>query len=202
MPTLRFFLGLLCLVPLFANAAGDAAAGKTLATTCGACHGQDGVSVMPGSPNLAGQNERYLATQLQSIKSGARNVPLMAGQLNQMSESDIENLAAYYASMPGTVGQATGDQVTQGEQIYRAGLASKGVAACTACHSPTGAGNSLAGFPHLGGQRPDYVVVQLTAYREGTRVTDESYGAMMRGVAGGLTDGEIQALASYIQGLH
>jgi len=202
MPTFRFFLGLLCLAPLFANAEGDAAAGKALATTCAACHGQDGVSVMQGSPNLAGQNERYLATQLQLIQSGAREVPLMAGQLNQMSEADLENLAAYFASMPSTVGQAAGDEVTQGEQIYRAGVAAKGVAACTACHSPTGSGNSLAGFPRLGGQRPDYVVVQLTAYREGKRVTDESYGGMMRGVAGGLTDGEIQAVASYIQGLH
>jgi cytochrome c553 len=202
MPTIRIFLGLLCLAPLFANAAGDAAAGKALATPCGACHGQNGVAVVPGAPNLAGQNERYLATQLKMIQSGARAAPLMAGQLNQMSEADLENLAAYFASMPAGVGQASGEGLALGEQIYRAGLAGKGVAACTACHSPTGSGNSLAGFPHLGGQRSDYVVAQLTAYREGKRATDESYGGMMRGVAGGLTDGEIEAVASYLQGLH
>jgi cytochrome c553 len=202
MPAIRFFLGLLCLAPLIASAAGDATAGESLAAPCAACHGQNGVAVVPGTPNLAGQNERYLATQLKLIQSGARAAPLMAGQLNQMSETDFDNLAAYFSSMPSPVGQASGDHVGLGEQIYRGGLAAKGVVACTACHSPTGSGNSLAGFPHLGGQRSDYVVVQLTAYREGQRVTDESYGGMMRGVAGGLTDGEIEAVASYVQGLH
>lgn len=202
MPTLRFFLGLLCLAPLIAYAGGDATAGKALATTCGACHGQNGIAVVPGTPNLAGQNERYLASQLKAIKSGTRTVTLMAGQLDQMSETDLDNLAAYFASLPATIGQASGDHLKQGEQIYRGGIADKGVAACTACHSPTGSGNSLAGFPHLGGQRSDYIVAQLTAYREGQRVTDERYGGMMRGIAGGLTDGEIQAVASYIQGLH
>ena len=126
----------------------------------------------------------------------------MAGQLDALTDADLENLAAYFAAMPSSVGQAAGDQLALGERIYRSGLAIKGVAACTACHSPTGSGNGLAGFPHLGGQRPDYVVVQLTSYREGRRITDAAYGGMMRGVAGGLNDGEIAAVASYIQGLH
>jgi cytochrome c553 len=199
---IRFFGGLLCLIPAMVFAAGDANAGKALATPCAACHGQDGVAIVPGSANLAGQNARYLKTQLELIKSGARPVPLMAGQLDKLSPSDLENLAAYFAAMPSTVGQASGDQLALGEKIYRGGIAGKGVAACTACHSPTGSGNGLAGFPHLGGQRSDYVVVQLTSYREGRRITDEAYGGMMRGVAGGLNDGEITALASYIQGLH
>lgn len=183
-------------------AAGDAEAGKTLSVACAACHGQNGVALVPGAPNLAGQNERYLKTQLQLIKSGARAVPLMAGQLDQLTAPDLENIAAYFAAMPVNVGQASGDQLVLGERIYRAGIASKGVAACTACHSPTGSGNGLAGFPHIGGQRSDYVVVQLTSFREGKRITDEAYGGMMRGVAGGLNDGEIAAVASYIQGLH
>lgn len=199
---IRFFGGLLCLIPAMVFAAGEANAGKALATPCAACHGQDGVAIVPGSANLAGQNARYLKTQLELIKSGARPVPLMAGQLDKLSASDLENLAAYFAAMPSTVGQASGDQLALGERIYRGGIAGKGVAACTACHSPTGSGNGLAGFPHLGGQRSDYVVVQLTSYREGKRITDEAYGGMMRGVAGGLNDGEITALASYIQGLH
>jgi len=204
MRAIRFFgsLPLLCLFPAMVFAAGDADAGKSLAAACGACHGQNGVALVPGSPNLAGQNERYLNTQLELIKSGTRAVPLMAGQLDQLSASDLANLAAYFAAMPGTVGQASGDQLALGERIYRSGIASKGVAACTACHSPTGSGNGLAGFPHIGGQRLDYIVVQLTSYREGKRITDEAYGGMMRGVAGGLNDGEIAAVASYIQGLH
>jgi cytochrome c553 len=177
MLTKWFFLSVLALTPVTVLAASDAEAGKALAAPCGACHGQNGVAMVPGAPNLAGQNARYLETHL-------------------------ENLAAYFASMPPTVGQADGDLISVGEQIYRGGIAQKSVPACTACHTPTGSGNAPAGFPHIGGQRADYVIVQLVAYREGTRQTDDAYGAAMRQVANGLTDREINALASYIQGLH
>jgi cytochrome c553 len=202
MLTKWFLLGVLALAPAAAMAAGDAEAGKALAAPCGACHGQNGVAMVPGTPNLAGQSARYLKTQLEMIKSGVRPVPLMAGQLDPMSPSDLDNLAAYFATMSPTVGQADGDHVAMGEQIYRGGIAHKSVPACTACHTPTGSGNAPAGFPHIGGQRADYVIVQLVAYREGARQTDDAYGAAMRQVASGLTDGEISALASYIQGLH
>jgi len=195
-------VGLLALVSSFALAAGDADAGKELAAPCGACHGQNGVALVPGAPNLAGQNERYLKSQLEQIKAGTRPVALMAGQLDKLSSSDLDNLAAYFAKMTPPVGQADGTQIALGEQIYRAGIAQKGVPACTACHTPTGSGNPPAGFPHIGGQRADYVTVQLVAYREGTRTTDDAYGNAMRQIANGLTDGEIKALASYIQGLH
>ena len=202
MLTKWFFISVLAVVPVAATAAGDAEAGKALAAPCGACHGQNGVALVPGAPNLAGQNERYLKSQLEMIKSGVRSAPLMAGQLNALSSKDLENLAAYFAAMPASVGQADGDLIAVGEQIYRGGIAQKSVPACTACHAPTGSGNAPAGFPHLGGQRSDYVIVQLVAYREGVRQTDDSYGAAMRQVANGLTDREINALASYIQGLH
>lgn len=185
--------------------AGDPAAGQSQALVCAACHGQDGASGLdPTYPNLAGQNERYLLTQLTLIRSGGRNVPLMAGQLTMKSDQDLADLAAYYASLPGRVGQAQGDDETlaQGQSIYRSGIAAKGVAACSACHSPAGNGNAPAGFPHIGGQPSGYTIAQLTAYREGDRTTDEAYGGMMRGVAQGLTDKEIAALADYIQGLH
>ncbi len=185
-----------------ASAAGDAAAGAALAAPCAACHGQDGVTTLPGYPNLAGQGEKYTADQLRAIKSGVRVAPLMTGQLDAMSDADLVNLAAYYAAMPRPVGQAKDERLDVGAQIYRGGIARKGVAACAACHSPVGAGNSLAGFPGLGGQPADYLVTQLTAYREGVRVTDESLGGVMRAVAEGLTDGEIKAVANYIQGLH
>jgi cytochrome c553 len=185
-----------------ATAAGDATAGQALAAPCAACHGQNGVAVLPAYPNLAGQGEAYLRKQLGLIKSGARAVPLMAGQLDALSEADLANLAAYFASLPATVGQAKDERLDLGERIYRAGIASKGVAACTACHSPTGAGNALAGYPHLGGQPSEYVATQLKAYREGQRASDDDVGAVMRQVAAGLTDGEIAAVANYVQGLH
>ena len=192
----------MALASSFAFAAGDPDAGKGLAAPCGACHGQDGVAMVPGAPNLAGQNERYLKSQLEMIKSGTRTVALMAGQLDKLSSTDLDNLAAYYAKMAPPVGQAEGNQVALGERIYRGGIVQKDVPACTACHTPTGAGNAPAGFPHIGGQRADYVTVQLAAYREGARTTDDAYGNAMRQIANGLTDGEIKALASYIQGLH
>lgn len=199
---IRVFIGLIVLLPAWVIAAGDAEAGKALAAPCAACHGQDGVATVPGSPNLAGQNPRYLEAQLIRYQSGARVAPLMTGQVTNMTPTDLENLAAYFAAMPSPVGQASGDQIAVGEQIYRGGIADKRVPACTACHSPTGSGNGPAGYPRLGGQQSDYVITQLTAYREGHRATDEAYGNTMRQAVHGLTDGEIGAVASYIQGLH
>lgn len=188
-----------------AFAAGDAAEGQAQAAACGACHGADGATGLdPSYPNLAGQNEKYLTRQLQMIRDGQRDIALMTGQLTGKSDQDLENLAAYYASLPGKTSQAQGDdaQIGRAAQIYRGGIAKKNVAACSACHAPTGGGNAPAGFPLLGGQSSAYTVVQLTAYREGLRTTDEAYGGMMRGVAQGLTDGEIAVLADYIQGLY
>jgi len=188
-----------------AYADGDPEAGKAQAAPCGACHGQDGASpIDPTYAVLAGQNEKYLLRQLQLIQSNERPVPLMAGQLNGKSDDDLADLAAYYASLPDKVGQAQGDDETlaMAEQIYRGGILDKGVAACTACHAPSGDGNAPAGFPAIGGQPKPYTVAQLTAYREGERTTDQEYGAMMRNIAARLTDTEIAALADYIQGLH
>lgn len=188
-----------------AYAAGDPAQGQAQAAACGACHGADGATGLdPSYPNLAGQNENYLVRQLQMIRDGDREIALMTGQLTGKTDQDLQDLAAYYASLPGKISQAQGDdqQIARAEQIYRGGIARKNVAACSACHAPTGGGNAPAGFPRIGGQSSAYTVVQLTAYREGLRTTDESFGGMMRGVAQGLTDGEIAVLADYIQGLY
>lgn len=183
----------------------DIEAGKELAVTCAACHGQDGASGLDGTyPNLAGQNQKYLANQMRMIQSGARSIALMAGQLDGKSEQDLANIAAYYESLPGKVSQAQGDdeQIAAASKIYRGGIARKGVAACSACHNPSGLGNSFAGFPRIAGQPAEYTTVQLKAYRERMRSTDEDYGSMMRDIAEGLTDTEIAALADYIQGLN
>ena len=187
------------------HAAGNAEAGKAQAAACGACHGQDGATGLDGTyPNLAGQNEKYLVRQLKMIQSGKRDIALMAGQLNGKSEQDLADLAAYFASLPGKVGQAEGDDasIALAQRIYRGGILQKGIAACSACHSPTGIGNAPAGFPSLSGQSPQYTIAQLTAYREGRRTTDEDYGGMMRDVAAGLNDTEIKAIADYLRGVH
>jgi cytochrome c553 len=184
---------------------GNADAGKAQAAACGACHGQDGATPLdPTYPTLAGQNARYLQQQLALIQSGARQIPLMAGQLDGKSAQDLADLAAYYASLPAKVGQAQGDDeaIALAERIYRGGILEKGVAACASCHGPNGHGNAPAGFPSVSGQAKGYTIKQLTDYREGRRTSDEAYGGMMRGVAGRLTDNEIAVLADYLQGLH
>lgn len=187
-----------------ALAGGDAAAGGQLITACQACHGADGRSTAAIYPSIGGQNERYLFRQLQMIQSEERSAPLMAGQLNGMTETNLRDIAAYYANQPVALGQAAGDddQLARADALFRGGSLEKNVAACTGCHSPDGSGNAPAGFPRLAGQSADYVIAQLTAYREGQRTTDEEYGGMMREVAGNLNDGDIAALADYLQGLH
>ncbi|MGK0224006.1 MAG: cytochrome c553 [Limisphaerales bacterium] len=184
---------------------GDIGAGKDLSVACAACHGQDGATGLDGTyPNLAGQNAKYLKSQMAMIQSGSRPILLMAGQLDGKSETDLANIAAYFASLPPKVRQAEGDdaQISKASQIYRGGIARKGVAACSACHNPNGLGNEFAGFPRIAGQPAPYTAVQLKAYRERIRATDEDYGSMMRDIAEGLTDTEIAALADYIQGLN
>ena len=188
-----------------ALAAGDAQAGKAASMVCASCHGQDGASAIdPSYPQLAGQNERYLAKQLKMFQSGERDVALMTAQLIGKSEQDLDDLAAYYASLPAKSALASGsdDEIALARQIYKGGIAEKGVAACSACHGPNGAGNAQAGFPRIGGQSVAYTAAQLTAYREGARRSDEEYGGMMRGVSRGLSDREIAVLADYISGLN
>lgn len=185
----------------FANAEGDAEAGKSKAAVCAGCHGADGNSAVASFPKLAGQNVKYLVKQMQDIKSGERSVPAMTGLLSGSSDQDMEDIAAYFSSQFPSVGAANKDLVALGEKIYRAGNKDSGVSACTACHSPTGKGNSMAGFPALSGQHADYVATQLRAFREGER-TNDGDAKMMRSVAFRLTNKEIDAVASYISGLH
>lgn len=182
------------------HAAGDAEAGKSKSAMCAACHGPDGNSPAPTFPKLAGQHADYLAKQLAEYKSGERQNATMNGMAAALSEQDIADLAAFYASQKVTLGKAAEDKVAAGEAVYRAGNTATGVSACAACHSPTGSGNPMANFPSLSGQHADYTVLQLKAFRAGERANDA--GSMMRGVAKKMTDAEIEAVSQYIQGLH
>lgn len=180
---------------------GDPAAGQAKTAVCGACHGPDGNSMAPNFPKLAGQGQRYLLKQLQEIKDGKRVVLEMTGLLNNLNEQDLADMAAYFASQKGSVGAADPNLVARGEALFRGGKLDQGMPACTGCHSPNGAGNAAAGFPHLGGQHADYVKKQLTAFREGER-TNDGDTMVMRTIAGKLSNKDIDALAAYIQGLH
>ncbi len=192
-----------------AHAAGDAEAGKAKSAVCGACHGADGNSMVPSFPKLAGQNEAYLIKQLQDIKSGARAVPQMAGIVPGLSDQDMADLAAYFAAQKAQVGAADPALVALGEKLFRSGKKEAGVTACSACHGANGLGMPEAGFPALSGQHAAYVEAQLKAFRaagredaEGVRRTNDGETKMMQSTAGRLSDGDIKALSSYINGLH
>lgn len=185
----------------FAHAAGDAAAGEGKVAVCGACHGADGNSAAPNFPKLAGQGERYLLKQLLDIKSGARPVVEMTGLLDNLSEQDLADISAFFASKKMSVGAADPQLVERGEALYRGGKLAEGMPACTGCHSPNGAGLDAAGYPQLGGQHAGYVAKQLTDFREGARSNDGD-SMIMRAIAAKLSNKDIAALSSYIQGLH
>jgi len=179
---------------------GDASAGENKIAVCVACHGTTGNTVgIPGSAKLGGQNERYLLKQLQDIKNGDRVVPLMTGMLNSLSDQDMADIAAHYAGQDLARGVAEESALALGEKLYRAGDASIGVPACSACHSPTGMGNASAAYPALSGQDPAYTESQLRAFRSGSRQNDVA--AVMRSIVARLNDAEISALSSYVSGL-
>ena len=190
----------LCAVWTTALAAGDAAAGQAKSATCVACHGADGNSNMnPQWPKLAGQHPGYTIKQLQNFKNGERNNAQMAPMAANLSDQDMADLAAYYASQTLQPGYTNADLAAVGEAIYRGGDLSRNVPACTGCHGPAGNGNSAAKFPSLAGQHAAYTVLQLNTFRAGERGND--LNGMMQAVAANMTDEQIEAVASYIQGL-
>ena len=175
---------------------GNAGQGKAKSATCVACHGADGNSAAADYPKLAGQHATYLASTLTAYRDGSRANAIMAGMAATLSDEDIIDLAAYYATQTTSGGAVDADLIARGEQLFRFGDSAKGVRACTACHGPTGAGVASAGFPSLKGQWAGYTETQLKAYREGSRAN-----AMMNGVAQNLSDADIRAVSSYVGGL-
>lgn len=184
-----------------AHAAGSAEAGQARSVVCAACHGADGNSFNPEWPSLAGQNENYLIKSLQSFKDGSRQNVLMNAQAAGLSEQDMLDLAAWFSAQKLAGKTADPALVSSGERLFRGGNKASGVPACDACHGPSGQGNSPAGWPAIAGQHATYSTNQLVAYRSKQRTTDGDT-QMMRTVASGLTDEEIQAVTSYLQGLH
>lgn len=179
---------------------GNAQAGKAKSETCVACHGPDGNSPTPIWPKIAGLSQGYILKQLLEFKKGPqgdRNVPTMFGILQPFSDQDLADLAAFYAEQKTTIGTVPEDKLALGQKIYRGGNISSGVPACAGCHDATGMGNYLANFPRVSGQNSEYIVDQLTKFKNKTRTN-----IMMNDIAPRLTDEEIQAVASYVEGLH
>ena len=182
---------------------GDAAAGEAKVAACGACHGLDGNSQDPQYPKLAGQHERYIARQLALFKSGARENPIMLGFAATLSEQDMRDVGAYYASKTPLPGVADEALVARGQQLYRGGDKATGIPACMACHGPAGSGNPGARYPALAGQHANYTKAQLQKFRDGmVWGREDEANAVMSGVAAYLSDADIEALSSFLEGLH
>ncbi|WP_019022518.1 MULTISPECIES: cytochrome c [unclassified Thioalkalivibrio] len=188
------------MLPLSAAQAGDPQRGQELSQSCAACHQADGNSTNPEWPKLAGQHPKYTAKQLRDFQDGElRYNNLMAGEVADLSEQDMKDLAAYYAEQSITTETADESVVARGEQIYRGGIPSEGVAACIACHGAQGQGNPEAMFPKVAGQHATYSLDQLQQFRDGERRNDN--GQMMRGIVGNMSDEDMEAVAQYIAGL-
>ncbi|MEE7548521.1 c-type cytochrome [Xanthomonas sp. Kuri4-1] len=196
---------------------GDPKAGQAKATACAACHGPDGNPAVAMYPRIAGQSERYVAHQIALIAGGQRTggaVAAMVPFVQDLTAQDMRDLGAYFATQKGAAGIADDTVVTEGpykdmkfyeigQKLYRGGDSARGIPACMACHGPTGAGNPGPAYPHIGGQHAEYVARRLQEYQAGaTQEKDPALFNIMAQVTHALTDQEIQALASYLQGLH
>lgn len=194
-----------CSMINFANAnEGSAEAGQAKSAMCAACHGADGNSVVPMYPKLAGQHASYLAKQLADFKAGAmsggkegRNNAIMAGMVMGLSEQDMADLGAYFASQSRS--ETTSNANEAGKKLFFGGDASKNITACAACHSPDGKGMEKAGFPSIDAQNAEYLKLQLHAFRKDERANDKN--GMMRDIAKKLSDQDIDNLAEFVSSL-
>ena len=196
---------------------GDPQAGAQKAVVCAACHGVDGNPADPMYPRLAGQSERYIAHQLALFKSGERNTGMAAIMVpfaSALGAQDMRDIGAYFATQKAGAGIADDTVIASGpnqglkfyqvgEKLFRSGDADRGIPACMACHGPNGAGNPGPAYPHIGGQHAAYTAQRLQYYQAGqTQETDPAHFRIMEQVTHSLTEQEIQALSSYVQGLH
>ena len=180
--------------------AANVAAGKAKSAVCAGCHGVDGNSAVPTFPKLAGQDARYLAKQLADFKSGARKDPSMLGMVAGLTQKDMENLGAYYASQKINPGVASADAAAlkKAERLYRGGDAKSGISACMSCHGPSGHGIPPR-FPAVSGQHATYAQKQLLDFKNGTRSNDSD---TMTRIAFRMSEAEIKAVSEYMAGLH
>ena len=197
---------------------GDATAGAGKAAACAACHGMDGNSADPLYPKLAGQHEGYIARQLALFKTNTRQNPIMLGFSAALSAQDMRDIGAYFATQKAQAGVAdetviadalspyNGQRIVDvGQKLYRGGDAVRGIPACTACHGPSGRGVPGPSYPSLGGQHSGYTANMLKLFKAtpaGAPTLKDANYAVMAGVAARLTDEEILAVSSYLEGLH
>jgi cytochrome c553 len=190
--------------------AGDPDKGKELASAsgCAGCHGADGNSAVPTFPKIAGLGSKYLFKQLYDVREGNRVIASMAGLVDNYSNDQLKDLAAFYNSQTIQLSGAKPlevlvnagikvDGLILGARVYRAGNLETNVPSCMGCHSPRGLGNEPAGYPRLSGQYSEYIASQLRAYRDGEREH-----LIMNKVAKNMTNAEIDSVANFIAGLN
>lgn len=171
----------------------------TVNQVCAACHAVDGNSVAPANPRLAGLNYEYINKQLQNFKSGERKSAIMSGMVANLTPQDMQNLAAYFSAQQPKDAKAKDQALALlGQKVYRGGVQGSGVPACASCHGAQGKGIPTQ-FPRLAGQHTDYIYDQLNKFRTGERANDGA--KMMRTIAAKMTDADMRAVATYIQGL-
>jgi len=178
------------------SAAQDA---KTIAATvCVACHAEDGNSLIPMFPKIAGLQEAYIIKQLRDFQSGRRKSDIMAPVVATLKPQDIEPLATYYSSQKLKPGEVTDKaSVGFGKVVYFEGNEETGVPACVGCHQAQGAGHLI--YPRIGGQHSVYVAQQLKNFAAGERSNDAN--RFMRVVAKRMSEEEIQSVAEYLVSL-
>lgn len=193
-----------CVCAVFASATAapgnvDLGRVKSESERCQECHGADGNGNGQDGKfaKLAGQYPAYIVKQLQDFRSGARKHDLMGIMAKALDEPDLADIAVYYAGQARMHGAPDADaRAGAAARLYAEGDAARGIVACAACHGAQGQGNGDAAFPVIGGQEVKYLQNQLHAWRSGER--SNSLGGVMNGVARGLTDAEIDALAHYV----
>lgn len=183
-----------------AHAAGNVDAGKAKSGMCAGCHGVDGNSGIPMYPKIAEQVPEYIVKQLRDFKSGARKDPVMSPMAMPLSDQDMADLAAFYASIKAKPGVAVGEEATiaLGKKIYRGGNAKTGVSACMSCHGPSGHGIPPS-YPRVSGQHAAYTEKQLMQFKNSSRSND-SEGIMQR-IAFRMSEAEIKAVSQYMAGV-
>jgi len=190
---------------------GNVSEGKQKAASCASCHGEDGNSMVATFPKLAQQHSSYLEQQLHAFKSGSRNDPMMSPMAQALSDKDIVDISAYYATQkisantlpvlesdddndkPAGKKETIQDIIAQGSNLYRNGDLKREVSACIACHGPFGEGNKPASFPALKSQHADYLIKTLTDFKSGSRSNNPEN--IMHMIAKKMTDEEIKAVS-------
>lgn len=186
---------------------GDPVLGREKAESerCIECHGVDGHGV--GGANgpegkfakLAGQQADYILKQMRDFRSGARRHDQMQIMARSVSDEDVRDIAAYFASQP-VMNAQDGERHALGKSLYENGDPARGVVACISCHGVKGKGLAASPLaPVIGGQEWRYLDKQLRDWRSGERRNSD--GGVMTQAARALTEAEIEALANYLSGI-